>query len=208
MKWYAPVVMRVRARLSHGAAELGGTAGFGFWNDPFGMTGERFLGMPRFHLPQATWFFLASPPSDMPLAWGIPGYGLKMATINAATVLAALLLPFAPLGMALCRVPVIYRVLWPLAQRVLKIDEKRLEIDVREWHDYEVVWRRDSVTFRVDGEECFHTRYAPRGSLGAVVWMDNQFMVATPQGRFEHGTLPVPEQWMELDCIDIRKFEG
>lgn len=207
MKWHAPVVMRLRARLSHGTAELGGTAGFGFWNDPFGMTGQRLLGMPRFRLPQATWFFFASPPSDMPLALDIPGHGLKMATIDAGTALAALLLPLAPLGMALCRVPVGYRSLWPLAQRILKVDEKRLALDVREWHEYEVVWKRDSVTFDVDGEELFRTRFAPRGPLGVVVWIDNQFMVATPQGTFHHGMLPVSEQWMELEDFAISRHK-
>ena len=44
---------------------LRGTAGFGFWNDPFLMTGWR---MPA--PPSVAWFFFASPPSDMP--WRLP----------------------------------------------------------------------------------------------------------------------------------------
>ncbi len=60
--WRPPAKLTVRARFSHPAGHLKGTAGFGFWNDPFLMTGAR---LPA--LPQAIWFFYASPPSDMRL---------------------------------------------------------------------------------------------------------------------------------------------
>src|SRR5688572_6280055 len=61
MRWQAPVQMSVRARFSHAEAALGGTAGFGFWNDPFGMTkiGAGLPLIPRFRLPQAVWYFFA-----------------------------------------------------------------------------------------------------------------------------------------------------
>ena len=39
--WQPPLTLTVTARFSHGADALRGTAGFGFWNDPFGMTGAR-----------------------------------------------------------------------------------------------------------------------------------------------------------------------
>src|SRR5512140_859561 len=45
-RWRPPLTLTVRARFSHpgtppfeGDARLQGTAGFGFWNDPFLMTG-------------------------------------------------------------------------------------------------------------------------------------------------------------------------
>ncbi|NJN98965.1 MAG: hypothetical protein HC875_35160 [Anaerolineales bacterium] len=50
--WRPPVQMTVRARFSHAAGELKGTAGFGFWNDPFMMTGWRWPALPR-----VIWFF-------------------------------------------------------------------------------------------------------------------------------------------------------
>src|SRR5437868_2985142 len=64
--WRPPLRLTVEARVS---ASLAGTAGFGFWNNPFSPLG----GWPA--LPAATWFFYASPPSDMPLALGVPGSG-------------------------------------------------------------------------------------------------------------------------------------
>jgi len=50
--WRPPLRMSVRARFSHPAGALRGTAGFGFWNDPFMMTGPRKPALPR-----ALWFF-------------------------------------------------------------------------------------------------------------------------------------------------------
>ncbi|RPJ57116.1 MAG: hypothetical protein EHM12_09525 [Dehalococcoidia bacterium] len=50
--WRPPLQMTVHARFSHPAGELRGTAGFGFWNDPFMMTGSRWPALPR-----VIWFF-------------------------------------------------------------------------------------------------------------------------------------------------------
>ena len=54
-----PLQLTLRARFSHPAGMLSGTAGFGFWNDPFLMTD---LTTPM--LPRALWFFYAAPPSN------------------------------------------------------------------------------------------------------------------------------------------------
>ena len=84
------LALSLRARFSHTAAELHGTAGFGFWNNPFSPLG----GSPA--LPAAIWFFHAAPPSDMPLALGVPGHGWKAACIDATTPRA---LAWAPLAL-------------------------------------------------------------------------------------------------------------
>jgi hypothetical protein len=206
MRWRPPLTMTASARFSHPQRGLTGTAGFGFWNDPFGMTkiggGTRWL--PRLRLPQALWFFFASPPSDMALAMGVPGNGWKAATINASTLLAKMLLPVAPLGMVACRMPWGYRRVWPLAQRVLKIDESLLPVAMDAWHDYRLEWRASGVRFVVDGEEVFQTRYSPRGPLGFVAWVDNQYMVATPQGRLRNGLTATGEQWMEISALEVK----
>src|SRR5436190_2148611 len=68
--WRPPLRLTLRARASGG---LAGTAGFGFWNNPFSPLG----GSPA--LPAAIWFFHAAPPSDMPLALGVSGHGWKAA---------------------------------------------------------------------------------------------------------------------------------
>src|SRR3984893_7720190 len=73
--WKPPVRMEVRARSSLPAAihsspkeqanTLRGTAGFGFWNYPFSVRGDVLM------LPEAVWFFYASPPSNMALVPGV-----------------------------------------------------------------------------------------------------------------------------------------
>src|SRR5690554_1836104 len=55
LRWQPPLRLRVRARFSHDQDRLRGTAGFGFWNDPFAMTRHT-----RLRLPRAIWFFFGS----------------------------------------------------------------------------------------------------------------------------------------------------
>ena len=40
LHWTPPLDLTIRARFSHPAGELIGTAGFGFWNDPFDWSGN------------------------------------------------------------------------------------------------------------------------------------------------------------------------
>ncbi len=203
--WRPPVQMIVRARFSHSQDGLKGTAGFGFWNDPFGMTKMGQCGhcLPRLRFPQAVWFFFASPPSDMALAMGVPGFGWKAATIDAGRARAKVLLPLAPLGMLACRWKWGYERIWPMAQHVLKIDESLLAVRMDEWHEYRLEWGREIVRFHVDGAERFCSRYAPRGPLGFVAWIDNQYMVATPQGLVGNGVIATDEEWMEMASLEI-----
>src|SRR5215470_16049731 len=86
--WRPPLRLMVQARAS---GPLAGTAGFGFWNNPLSPLRE---GWPA--LPSAIWFFHASPPSDMPLARGVPGQGWKAACIDATQPAA---LAWAPLAL-------------------------------------------------------------------------------------------------------------
>lgn len=206
LRWRPPVQMTLRARFSDGQAMLKGTAGFGFWNDPFEMTrlGQKARAFPRFRFPQALWFFFASPPSDMPLAKGVPGMGWKAATIDASRLVAKALLPLAPLGMIACRWNRCYQRLWPIAQRVLKIDEMILPTNMEEMHEYRLEWENQRVSFYIDGVELFHSKYAPQGPLGFVAWIDNQFMVATPRGQIQNGIMATDDQWLEIASLDIR----
>lgn len=197
--WRPPLRLTVRAWASHSQAALKGTAGFGLWNQPF-VASVRAL--PR--LPRAAWFFFGSPPNNMALAQGVPGWGWKAAVLDASRTPFLLLAPFAPLGFALMRVPAFYRRLWPVAQRALGVSEALLPVDLDEPHTYELEWRRASVRFLVDGQMALVTASAPRGPLGFIAWMDNQYAVVTPQGRFAFGCLTPPgAQWLALDQIEI-----
>lgn len=200
--WQPPLRLTVRARASHDATQLRGTAGFGFWNQPF-MPGVREI--PR--LPRALWFFFASPPNDMVLAKGVPGCGWKAATIDTATPLFLSLLPFAPLGFLLMRIPALYRRLWPIGQRAIKVSESLLDVHLDAWHIYVLEWLPKSVYFSVDGDVVLRAPYSPRGPLGFITWIDNQYAVVTPQGRFKFGFVSVEEtQHLLIDSIQIERL--
>jgi len=197
--WRPPLTMTVRARFSHPASELSGTAGFGFWNDPFMMTGALPPARPR-----ALWFLYASPPSDMPLALGVPGRGWKAAIIDASRPATLLWAPIAPLAVTLMNVRPIYRWLWPRIQRALCVAERALDVVMTTWHTYTIVWDRSGARFDVDGRTVLTSTDAPRGPLGFVMWLDNQYLAATPWGRFRYGRLEAPgRQWMEVDRLSI-----
>ena len=116
--WRPPLTLTFRARFSHPAGALIGTAGFGLWNNPYPNAVNRLPALPR-----AAWFFYASPPSNMALAAGAPGQGWKAAVMDAQRPLFYLLAPTAPLGFLLMRMPRFYRRLWPIGQAALGVAE-------------------------------------------------------------------------------------
>lgn len=197
--WRPPLTLTVRARFSHPANELRGTAGFGFWNDPFQMAGASVPTLPR-----AVWFFYASPPSDMRLSVKIPGWGWKAMMLDALRPTALPLALVAPLAVLLFQAQPLYRALWPPIGRALGVQETLLAVEMTEWHTYRLEWGPREVEFWVDREQVLTGAPSPRGPLSFVMWMDNQYLVATPQGRFRWGLLDVPqEQWMEVDGWEI-----
>ena len=194
-QWRPPLKLSVRARATR--TDLIGTAGFGFWNDPFTLSG----GVTA--LPQAVWFFYASLPSNMALAPGAPGRGWKAALVN--TEFTSALLSSVPTALA---------VLWtrltgsPLGahwvQRISGAHEAALDLDWTQWHACELDWQPDAAHFSVDGQPVLRAPNPPRGPLGFVTWVDNQYAVATPRGELRFGLLDAPgEQWLELDWIRI-----
>jgi hypothetical protein len=203
--WHPPLRLTVRARFSHPAGQLLGTAGFGFWNDPFVMTGGRLPWLPR-----ALWFFFASPPSDMALAPSVPGYGWKAATIDALRPVALPLAFLALPAILLMNIPALYRLLWPPIQRAVHIGEALVPAGMTTWHTYVLDWGRDRARFFVDPPagrpgEPFLEAPSPRGPQGLVLWLDNQYLVINPQGRFRWGMLDVPRrQWMEVDHVTVQ----
>jgi len=197
--WRPPLRLTVRARYSHEAGELSGTAGFGFWNDPFMMTGRR---MPA--LPRAIWFFYASAPSDMKLDLHTPGHGWKAATLDAMQLPFILLAATAPLAVPLMNIGPLYRALWPAGQRAIGVSEAPLEASMTEWHTYVIEWGTQAALFTVDGERVLEAAPSPGGPLGFVMWLDNQYAVVKPWGRFRVGLLEAPgRQWMEVDTLTI-----
>ncbi|MCX6049633.1 MAG: hypothetical protein NT075_31420 [Chloroflexi bacterium] len=198
-RWRPPLTLTVRARFSHPADQLNGTAGFGFWNDPFLMTGTRWPSLPR-----AIWFFFSAPPSNMPLALDVPGYGWKAATIDAWRAPFFLLAPSAPLAMPLMRIRSLYRQWWPVAQRAIGVSEASIVATMTEWHTYKIVWGATDAHFYVDERLILTAPTPPRGPLGLVIWLDNQAMIVTPWGKFRHTLVAsTQEQWLALASVEI-----
>jgi hypothetical protein len=197
-RWRPPVRMTVQAVFT-GAAPLVGTAGFGFWNHPF-VPGER-----GFRLPKAIWFFFSAPPSNMQLAQGVPGPGWKAATFDATRPAFLLLAPTAPLGLLLMRSPVLYRRLWPMGQRAIGVSEHLLSPELLYTpHTYTLDWLPEQVRFSVDDQLVHETRLVPRGPLGFIAWVDNQYAIVTPQGQFGWGVVPVGQaQGLQISAVTV-----
>lgn len=192
-----PLRVSLRARTSHPAGELLGTAGFGLWNYPFTLP-------PR--PPRAIWFFYGSPPNDMPLAVGVPGHGWKAAVVDTGRPRALALLPFAPLVVPLLHFPALYRGLYPPIQRAAGVAEALARAPLEQWHEYVIEWGERRSRFLVDGCVVLDDAPSPRGPLCFVAWLDNQYLVLTPQGRVRWGLLEVQQrQWLELAEVRIEQ---
>ena len=205
--WRPPLRMEVRARSCRPAATvdstvaspgiLRGTAGFGFWNYPFSVRGDILM------LPEAIWFFYASPPSDIALVPGIAGWGWKAQVVHAMRP-----------GAVLAIVPTLLATGWghltsntrPAArwlQRLSGAHETLLPIEMTEWHTYRLEWYAKEAHFWVDERHLLRISHPPCGPLGFVAWLDNQYAIATPRGVLRFGTVSCEPQWFELGSVSI-----
>lgn len=208
--WKPPLRMEMRARSSLPAATLSshgdspdflrGTAGFGFWNYPFSVRGDILM------LPESVWFFYASPPSNMALVPGIPGFGWKAQVIHsmrpgtlAATIPMALT---AGLGLLTGEIRPASR--W--MQRLTGAREALIRADMTSWHTYVLEWRRDEALFRVDDQLVLQASAPPTRPLGFVAWLDNQYAIATPRGMLRFGAIASGPQWFEMDFVRIEQI--
>lgn len=205
--WQPPLRMEVRARSSHPAATaqssvesrniLRGTAGFGFWNYPFTVRGDILM------LPEALWFFYASPPSNMALVPDVPGWGWKAQVIHSMR--AGALAATAPMALtaAWARLTGETRPAARWLQRLSGASEALLNVALEEWHTYRIEWEQNKATFWVDGLLVHTVLHPPARPLGFVAWLDNQYAVATPRGVLRFGTVASGPQWFELDSVKI-----
>ena len=190
-----PVTMSLRARASSGL--IPGTWGFGLWNDPFGFSlgfGGSPLRLPA--LPNALWFFHASEENWLSFSEQ-PGNGFlaqsfRSPLFDIRLFLTALALPFSR------------KAARRQLSRVIREDGVRVQADPAGWHLYRLEWSLKRVVCEVDNVRVLETSVSPRGPLGVVIWIDNQFAAFTPQGNITAGTLMGPAAWIEIADLEIR----
>jgi hypothetical protein len=208
--WRPPLRMEVRARSSLAAATLNstnessgclailrGTAGFGLWNYPFSIRGDILM------LPEAIWFFYASPPSNMALVPGLPGWGWKAQVIHSMRPGALAAVGPMALAGAWARLTGETRSAGRWLQRLSGAQEAMLQVDMTAWHTYVLEWKQSEARFWVDGRLVLNALQPPTRPLGFVAWLDNQYAVATPRGVLRFGTVASGPQWFELDSVRI-----
>jgi hypothetical protein len=205
LRWNPPLLFSLRARAS--IRDPRGTFGFGFWNDPFSLSlgmGGAARKLPA--APQCAWFFYGSPPHDLQLADGVEGWGWKAQTLSFRRIPSLLLPPAAAGGALLAAFPPARRWAFRQAARFYRAGERRLAVDPSAWHAYAIEWTASAVRFFVDGAETLHSDFAPRPPLGLVLWIDNQYAVASARKGFGFGILPLDRgQALELEDIRVGK---
>ena len=203
LPWQAPLVARLRARVS--APDISGTWGFGFWNDPFSLSlglGGMVRRFPA--LPRAAWFFYAAPPNYLSFRDDLPAQGLLAATFNSPEIPPPLL-ALGSLGLPLGFIPPAGRLLRRVVRGFVRQGAVQLGLNPVEWHSYSLVWSGEEVSFEVDGMRAASAVVSPAGRLGLVLWIDNQFAAWGPDGRLRFGFLSTPQPaWLEIADYSIR----
>jgi hypothetical protein len=205
--WHVPLRMELQARAS--AEVLPGTWGFGFWNDPFGMalfSGAEPLRLPT--LPNAAWFFFASPHNYLSLRDDLPAEGFLATTFHSPRLPALLLAPTI-VGLPLLIARPAVRLLRKMARRFVQQDGVRLPLTLSEWHTFVIDLNQERALFQVDGEKTLETALIPLGPLGFVLWLDNQYAAFRPDGRVGFGCLENPQPaWIEISGLVLDNPAG
>lgn len=203
--WTPPLVISITARVS--SPNIPGTWGFGLWNDPFSLSIGLGGGTRRFPvLPNAAWLFYGSPPNFLSFRDDMPAQGF-IAQVFRSVTLPPLLLAFAGLGIPALAWPWLAQKLRPTLRSLIHDESSELNLDVDQWHTYTLVWREDGVNFAVDGTLVFESRFSPRGRLGFVLWIDNQYAAYPPDGVVSFGKLSYPEQaWIEMHSLSVESI--
>jgi len=230
--WSAPTALRLRCRVSppflppnfvqsnsdsaknmlgQNWGERGGwpgTWGFGFWNDPFAVSlGLQGAARRLPALPNAIWFFHASAQNYISLRSrkgnNFPGNGF-MAQVFSSPQIPSLLLAPGLLALPLMFSKMLAKWIRAVGGEMVKEESISLDVDVTQWHEYSLRWDAGHVAFALDGIPLFETESAPKGPLGLVIWVDNQFAAFRPDGKIQAGTEenPVPA-WMEVADLEV-----
>jgi len=156
-------------------------------------------------LPNAAWFFFASPQNYLSVRDDLPAQGALAATFQSPGWPSLLFLPTILLTPLLLLRPLV-RGIRRMASSVVKQDAVALAIDPMERHVYRIDWGTDRMIFYVDRRLVLETTVVPGGPLGLVMWVDNQYAALPPDGRLGYGTLPNPQPaWIEIEDLMINQ---
>jgi hypothetical protein len=199
--WSPPMRLSLRARASEQAPR--GTLGFGFWNDPFGLSLGGAGGMRRFPAaPQAVWFFYGSEENEFSFVRNGLGSGWKVTVLRSPRLPAPLLVPAGAGAFLLGMIPGVRRLPISVIHRSVSAAEAPLKADLASWHDYDLWWESDGVRFAVDGQVVLESPIAPAAPLGFVAWIDNQYAMLSPQRGIGFGVLPTDRE-VSLELRDL-----
>ena len=152
-------------------------------------------------LPQAAWFFGASPKSYLSLRDDKPANGfyaqvMRSRRVSAGLIAAGLLLPYSPTTTR--------RALG----RVISEDSAAVGGEPSEWHDYAIHWMPERTAFLVDDHLVLESASSPRPPLGLVMWIDNQYAAFDPRGGLRWGIEENPaEVWLEIEDVRVLRDE-
>ena len=190
--------LSLRARIS--SISPAGTWGFGLWNDPFGLSlgfGGSPFRLPA--LPNAVWFFYASPQNYLSFTDNKPAQGFLAQTFRSPKfhpllMLVGLTLPFSPRSTRI------------LLSKVIDEDSIALRVDVTQWHKYKLEWEAKRTAWYIDDVLAFESPVSPNASrpLGVIIWIDNQYAAFTPEGKIAFGVLENEEEWLEIKGLEIK----
>lgn len=191
-----PFSLSLRARVS--SPFIPGTWGFGLWNDPFGFSfgsEDNFFRLPA--LPNALWFFYASPQNYLSFRDDKPAQGFLAQAFRSPRFHPLLILA----GMALLFSRKKTR---QLLSHIIDEDAATVSVDATQWHSYRLEWSPTRSAFWVDEALVLDSPVSPRPPLGLVIWIDNQYAAFSPNGRIAYGILEGKEEWLEIEDIIIR----
>jgi hypothetical protein len=134
----------------------------------------------------------------------VPANGFLAQTFRSPRIPSALLAP-GILGSPLLLARPLSRWLRAnIAGKLIREDAQRLSVDVTEWHTYNLKWNTNYMEYAIDGEKVFETQVSPKGPLGLVIWIDNQYAAWRPDGSLGMGVLANPPAWMEIENLEVR----
>jgi hypothetical protein len=183
--WRAPLTLELRVRVSGNS--LPGTWGFGLWNDPFAFSlGLQGMARRLPTLPNACWFFHASAENWLSFDENV-GNGFLAQSFRAPHWGGM------PAGGARA-----------LAGSIIGGAAQRVSVDASQWHVYRLDWRENRTEWAIDGETVLHSGISPKGPLGLVIWIDNQFASWRAREGLKSGVLAGGAAWLEVEGLVIR----